>query len=162
MLKNSPVISTGTWKIININKIQKYPLYIFLYYIWVFLDIIINIHYLIGFQVLAGHHINYLKYINNIYFIICCFIWNLEYDQHNYFWYYRPSIIDAFTFKYCTLLFWIFYFLLLETQINKLHENFVIFYQRFYIDRNLNFSPACFREINNSNNQQADQAVHPP
>ena len=45
-----------------------------------------------------GYHTNYLKYTNNIpaqLFSYLLFYMKPHYDQHNYFWYYRPSIIDT-------------------------------------------------------------------
>ena len=49
-----------------------------------------------------GHHIHYLKYI--VYkqhpcsnFSLFVVVYEIIYHQHNYFWYYRPTITDPFT-----------------------------------------------------------------
>ena len=47
-----------------------------------------------------GYHINYLKYTNSIpaqFLQYLVFYMKPDMDQHNYYWYYRPSIIEPFT-----------------------------------------------------------------
>ena len=45
------------------------------------------------------YHIKYLKYTKYRYsiFSLIVVIYENRYDQHKFFWYYRPSIIDPFT-----------------------------------------------------------------
>ena len=47
-----------------------------------------------------GYNINYLKYTNNIPAQLIIILYETRYNQHNYFRYHRPSIIDQFTLTF--------------------------------------------------------------